>query len=182
MLTKYEKKKKYGWLIILIVIAIVVGFVFLFIWMFTYRALYFVFIFAGLNLFGMAGIFLLLIQLDRARKERLLRDYAAIESEKQVIVLEQPKVEIDQESNDFNNEKEKDEIRQKTSELIYSGDKKGKKCQLLGEEFNTEDTVIRCLICGSLFLQDNLVEWLLNNDTCPNCKRSIIEKEHSDEN
>ncbi|MBN1328352.1 MAG: hypothetical protein JXA54_02655 [Candidatus Heimdallarchaeota archaeon] len=182
MPTKYEKKKKYGWLLILIVLAIVIGFVFLFIWMFTYRSLAFVFVFAALNLFGVAGIFLLLIQLDRARKRSMLLDYAAIETKKQVVVLGLPEEEKAQEPKDSDAEKERDIIIQKIAELFYSGDRKDKRCRISNKEFKPNDVIIRCLICGSLFLQDNLVEWLLDNDTCPYCKRSIIEKESLTEN
>ncbi len=182
MPTKYEKKKRYGWLIALIVSTIVISLVFLLIWIYKYRSLAFIIIFAGLNLFGMAALFLLFIQIDRARKERMLRDYAAMDDKKETKVID---LSIKDQTEDQTLELSEDQkilemkraIQEKISELKYSGEKKGKKCQITQEEFKENDEVIRCLICGSLFLLDNLVDWLLDHDTCPSCKRSIIEKE-----
>ena len=48
-------------------------------------------------------------------------------------------------------------------------------CSVCLEKMNHGDNIIQ-LICGHIYHKDCVDGWLLNHNTCPNCRKSIIKK------
>ncbi|MCK5047004.1 MAG: hypothetical protein KAJ76_00545 [Candidatus Heimdallarchaeota archaeon] len=58
--------------------------------------------------------------------------------------------------------------------LKYSPDNREKKCSICLLDLKEENPVVQCTRCEKLFHQEHFMDWLIENENCPNCKNLIL--------
>lgn len=67
------------------------------------------------------------------------------------------------------------DIENNISTITYSSIESETRCPISFEDFQIGESICKINYCGHIFKRDALYEWLENHNTCPVCRRNVIQ-------